>query len=399
LNLFVVDEALRAVLRVDPTSGDRSIVSDDDVGSGVPLDRPVAIALHTGNTLVVVDQILDAVLSVDINTGNRRIVSGCPTVTDPCPVALIGSGLDFINPVAIASVNPTSLLVIDFGDGRRELVQVDVVTGNRRVVSSPTVGSGPAFIDPLGLAVSAVGEVFVIDQILDAIVGVDLLTGARSIVSGCSESADPCPAPVGIGPDFLDLRSIASEANGSLVVTDVELGAVLRVDTGTGNRTIISDTSTGQGPIWFNPVGIAVESSGMILVADSSYRAVFRVDPVSGNRSILSKPIRFIVSPPEGVYISGQNFDLTLIVDGIGTISDLSVMLDLNDVTGQFTSCSQEISLRDGGMALQCPAANSVFNLQPGRHLFSASLLFLSGDGTQRRISSGTVRFDILAIQ
>jgi hypothetical protein len=397
-NLFVVDTAPAAVLRVDPFSGDRSIVADDDVGSGVPLSRPVAIALHTGNQLVIVDQFLDAVLRVDPNTGNRQIVSGCPTSTDPCPLSLIGSGPDFANPVAIASANPTSLLVIDFGDGRRDLVQVDVATGNRTIVASPTVGSGPALIDPLGLAVNAVGEAFVVDQILDAVVGVNLLTRARSIVSGCPVSDDPCPVPVGSGPDFLDLRSIAAEANDSLVVTDAELGAVVRVDTGTGNRTIVSDSSTGQGPIWFSPVGITVESSGMILVADSGRRAVFRVDPISGNRSILSKQIRLIVSPPEGIYTSGQNFDLALIVDGIGTISDLSVMLDLNDVTAQFTSCSQEISLSDGGTALQCPNANAVFNLQPGRHLFSANLLLSVGGMSPRELSAGVI-FDILATQ
>jgi hypothetical protein len=369
------------------------------MGSGVPFGRPVGLAFLTGNEVFIVDRDLDAVLSIDPNTGNRRLVSGCAQVPDPCPIPLIGGGLGFVNPVGIAILNPTSLLVTDIGTGSNALVQVDMVTGNRTVISSATVGSGPAFIEPLSVVVSALGEVFVIDEALDAVVEVDPLTGARSIISGCTEGADPCPtAVIGSGPAFLRPISIASEASGTLVVTDVELGAVLRVNTATGNRTLVSDTSTGQGPIWFNPVGIAVESSGMILVADASRKSVFRVDPVSGNRSVVSKQIDVIVSPSDSVYTSGQNFDLALIVDGAGTISDLSVILDDNDVTAQFTSCSSEVSLRDGGMALQCPDANAVFNLQPGRHLLRF-LLFLSVNGTPPREFNQPVRIDILATQ
>jgi hypothetical protein len=278
-------------------------------------------------------------------------------------------------------------------------MQVNRVTGNRTIISSPTVGSGPAFLTPLGVTVSALGDVFVVDEALDAVVGVDPITGARQIVSGCPEGDDPCPVPlVGSGTAFLRPISIASEAPGSLVVTDVEFGAVVRINSETGDRTIVSDASTGLGPVFFNPVGMAVDSNGMIFVADASRRAVFRVDPISGDRSIVSKQISLILSPPNGVYTSGQNFDLTLIIDGVGTMSDLSMLLDGNNVTGQFTSCSEEISLSDGGTALQCPNANAVFNLQPGRHLFRADLL-LSVDGTAPRALSAEVTLDILATQ
>jgi hypothetical protein len=400
LNLFVVDENLDAVVQVDSVSGNRSIVSDNNMGgSGILFSRPVGITLQNGSEAFVVDRNLDAVLSVDLNTGNRQLVSGCSIVTNPCPVPLIGSGLGFGDPVSIVSENATSLLVTDIEDGHNALVRVNMVTGSRTIVSSPTVGRGPALLTPIGVTSSASGEIYVIDEALDAVVGVDPVTGARQIVSGCPDPAgdDPCPVPlVGSGTAFLRPVSIAPEANNSLVVTDLELGAVVRIDIATGNRAIISDTNTGQGEAFFNPVGIAVDSSGMIFVVDASRRAVFRVDPVSGDRTLVSKQTRLTLSPPDGVYTSGQNFDFAVVIDGVGAVSNLSMTLDGNDVTGQFMSCQTEMVLSDGGTVLLCPDANLVFNLQPGRRLFRVGL---SLDGVSPTRLSGAVMLDILATQ
>jgi glucose/arabinose dehydrogenase len=68
---------------------------------------------------------------------------------------------------------------------------------------------------------------------------VDQVSGDRTIISG---------AGIGSGPAFVRPRGIAVEADGSLVVTDPDLVAVVRVDPVTGDRTIISDANTGSGP-------------------------------------------------------------------------------------------------------------------------------------------------------
>jgi len=55
-------------------------------------------------------------------------------------------------------------------------------------------------------------------------------------------------ASIGSGPGFVSPRGIAVEADGSLVVVDIGLEAVVRVDQVSGDRTIISDASIGSGP-------------------------------------------------------------------------------------------------------------------------------------------------------
>ncbi len=51
---------------------------------------------------------------------------------------------------------------------------------------------------------------------------------------------------IGNGPGFESPRGIAEEADGSLVVVDTGLDAVLRVDPISGDRVIVSTTGSGQ---------------------------------------------------------------------------------------------------------------------------------------------------------
>ena len=317
-SLVVVDAILDAVVRVDPTTGDRTIISRgidpndvyDMVGSGPAFAAPSGIAVEADGSLVVVDSNLRAVVRVDLTTdnmGNRTIISGI----DPNGVYdMVGSGPAFVAPFGIAVEADGSLVVVDFG--LDAVVRVDLTTdnmGNRTIISGidpngvyDMVGSGTAFGLPSGIAVEADGSLVVVDGILDAVVRVDLTTdnmGNRTIISRGIDPNDVYDM-VGMGPAFMDPRGIAVEPDGSLVVVDRVLDAVVRVDLTTdnmGNRTIISkriDTGdeidmnmVGMGPAFMNPSGIAVEPDGSLVVVDSVLKAVVRVNK-DGDRTIIS---------------------------------------------------------------------------------------------------------------
>ena len=66
-------------------------------------------------------------------------------------------------------------------------------------------------------------------------------------IGGCNNSGGDSDS-IGSGPGFVTPFGIAIEADGSLVVTDPDLEAVVRVDPISGDRTIISDANTGSGP-------------------------------------------------------------------------------------------------------------------------------------------------------
>ncbi len=399
-SMYVVEELDDIVLQIDPTTGNRTVLSNDFTGTGIIMRRVVAITSHGGGSLLVGDRDLDAIIEVNPLTGNRRLVSGCPEVRDPCPAVLVGNGAPLLNPIALSVAADGSLLVVDVGDQSSALIQINLATGDRTPIASSIVGLGPQLLEPVGVTTTEAGESFVLDQALDAIVQIDLATMQRTVTSGCRQAPDPCPPTslVGRGPEFVRPTSIAASGQRTLLVADADLGAVISVNTNSGTRNVLSDVNRGNGPVFLNPVGIAVESSGDIVVLDASRKAIIRVDRRSGNRTIASKLTDLIISPPSGNYTVGQDFDLSVFIDGPGDISDLSMTLNRDDVTNQIQSCGDQVPLSGGGVVIRCPNVTSVLNLPPGRHRFEVSFTLTPEDLPSRMIERAAT-WDIHATQ
>jgi streptogramin lyase len=198
--LMVVDVLLGAVLRIDPGSGARTAVSGcvdsvgcaDPMGSGPVFRSPQALAVEADGRLVVVDDGRAAVVRVDPATGDRTVVSDAST----------GSGLPFAFPIGIAVEATGALVVTDFGF--RTVVQVDPATGNRTLVSGRGRGGGP-LSHPRGILVEADGTLVVVDNALRAVLRVDPATGDRSIMSDTSTGSGPSfVGPVAITVDAND---------------------------------------------------------------------------------------------------------------------------------------------------------------------------------------------------
>ncbi|TET44360.1 MAG: hypothetical protein E3J66_00930, partial [Dehalococcoidia bacterium] len=120
-----------------------------------------------------------------------------------------------------------------------------------------------------------------------------LLLSTLFLAFACSVPTGEEEASVGSGPGFKAPLGIAVEADDGLVVTDIDLKAVLRADPTSGDRTIVSDNSTGSGPSFKAPWDIAVEADGSLVVVDcgiDALNAVVRVAPVSGDRTNVSDP-------------------------------------------------------------------------------------------------------------
>jgi hypothetical protein len=166
--------------------------------------------------------------------------------------------------------------------GLDAVVRVDPVTGDRTIVSDASTGIGPTFEHFGGIAVEGSGDLLVVDNTLDVIIRIDPITGDRTIISGSG---------TGSGPEFENPFGIAIEASGDLVVADGGLfgsvDGVFRVDPVTGNRTIISDGTTGTGPLFEAPSTIAVEPTGDLLIADLQSTDVYRVDASTGDRTFI----------------------------------------------------------------------------------------------------------------
>jgi outer membrane protein assembly factor BamB len=164
--------------------------------------------------------------------------------------------------------------------GRVEQIfeSIDLVTFTPTSIPLATAGGGPGFLSPQGIAIEADGALVVGD--FDAVFRVNPSTGERTIIT------DPS---MGSGPSLSNFRRLAVTASGALVVPDIALNAVLRVDPTTGERRLISGNSVGRGPAFGGPHGIAVQADGTLVVTDFLLNAIIRVDPVTGDRVIVSR--------------------------------------------------------------------------------------------------------------
>ena len=197
-----------ALVSVNPTTGNRTTLSGcaDDacssiVGSGRNFQGAGSVLRNSSGDLFVVDrpQLLSpgpaAVFKVDSANGNRTVLSGC---IDAACTSIAGAGLQLSNPSG-GSIQADGSLVVAVG-APNAVLRIDPVTGNRTVVSgcadvscSIVVGTGPAFGFPVWAEVAGNGEILVSNGPTGGVFRVNPATGTRTVLSSNS---------VGTGPAF-----------------------------------------------------------------------------------------------------------------------------------------------------------------------------------------------------
>lgn len=268
------------LMRVDPISGDREIIANSASSQAPPLDLAGGnIALAPNDDLLYLDSIGTRILRVEPSSGDRAIV----TLRTNLPI--VGDGPRFQGPNYLQAEANGQILVTD----TRALYRVDPLTGNRSILSGLGVGDGPSIDNnPSGIAVAGDGRIFVGHFYNFAIYQVDPLFGDRAIVS--DNSGDH-----GAGPQLGYVFDIALNSQGQLFATgfdgaDLTAGIIYRVDASTGDRTVISSAAVGSGPQLsaLDSRGLAIDADDSLLVADGGKSQLFRVNPVTGERTILS---------------------------------------------------------------------------------------------------------------
>jgi hypothetical protein len=281
---------------IDPATGNRSILSDNAHGTGMPFSQPLGVSVTANGDLLVTDMGFPSgpmpvsvdgltpppppptparVYLVDPSTGNRTVLSQDSMTDTIPPYAAIGSGTMFNGPVIARQVGNQILMTDSSVGAGSSLMTIDPSTGNRAVISGRLL--------PGGLQVSG-STAFVADE-FEGLLSVDLATGNRTIISGKS---------AGSGPAFNTAADVATYGGQLLVsggnTTDFSTFGIYRIDPTTGNRTMVSTSTVGTGPI--DPGGtllLAVEPGGTILASTlNSSLGLLAVDPTTGNRTILS---------------------------------------------------------------------------------------------------------------
>ena len=207
------------------------------------------------------------------------------------------------DPTDMAFLSNGDIVVTDdsFTIGRPDVVEVNPSTGVRTLISGNGRGSGPALVMPATVAVEASGYILVTDVAAGTgnqrVLQIDPATGNRIVLTG---------AVVGSGP-AVTVAAVGLE-NGVIYVTDVVGNQIMSVDPATGARTLVSGPGRGTGPGFVSPISVTSDSPDSIVVLDMDHSAgtglgrgaLIRVNLANGNRTLLSDD-----ATPSG----GQQFD------------------------------------------------------------------------------------------
>ena len=343
--LFVSDDGRNAVVSVDRVTGDRAVISSASVGAGPVISSYRAMDLDASRNRLLLAQTRD-VVSIDLATGARAVMSpgdvepdsisrtfsslstgttsGIAYLSDTFSNAVvrlnllngqrdsvsssglggsaatthpvIGSGprLEFPNEVVFdETANRVFVIEEEFAD---PLIEIDLDTGDRAMLSDGSVGDGVNFRRPGGISLDAANRIaYIVDSVADTLVAVDLESGDRQLLAGDTNgrgTIDTAPLGVAHGPD-----------SGEILVADFTLNSLYAVDPLTGLERVISDATVGSGPLLENPDDTELAPDGDVAyVIDSLADAVFAVDLATGARQIVS-----LIGSPKGLDLDADN--------------------------------------------------------------------------------------------
>ena len=273
-DLYCLDGGPDGLVRINTTTWNRTSIYDTSIGTGLNVFFSNALALNSSGTVAYIaetDLLNDALFSVDLTTGNRTIISKYSTG--------VGTGSSLLDPSRIIIDAAGTAAYLMSGWISRYIVQVDLATGNRTVVSSNSVGTGSTISSPNHFTLNPAETTAYITGLFGAVYAIDLATGNRSVVSDGS---------TGTGASFAFPSHIGvNSANTKLYVANGSPVSIIEVDIATGNRTTLSGPSNGTGQDFSEISSMTLNAARTLAyVVDLDAEVILEVDLVTGNRTV-----------------------------------------------------------------------------------------------------------------
>ncbi|AWF82661.1 hypothetical protein BTJ40_18620 [Microbulbifer sp. A4B17] len=233
------------IMSVDISTGDRTEISSNHVGTGPSYIWDYVSYNHSSNRLLAVSDDDDAIaMEIDLQNGNRTIVTDFDSNAFP---------LKDVRPSTIVSDDSGRYAYIFDESSPHRLIKVDIESGEPQVISGSGVGEGPAFFGLVkAMELDATNNRMVLLQ-HTGLISVDLDTGDREII--CDDSLGDPPFfdyPSGLALDL---------ANNRAFVSDRGTGGIWQVDLATGDKSTLAATVHG-GNRKQTPTGIALDTIG-----------------------------------------------------------------------------------------------------------------------------------------
>jgi len=275
-DIVVTDFDTSALIKVDPLTGDQELIAQ-----GGNLDRPAGLTMDSAGQLIVADigsASLGKLIKVDPITGDQTVIVSTHSLVEPVIDAngdyLVTANAPGYSAYGVKRITPLGdetwlssngylespegicfgvdghLLVADPSSGvlgpEDDILHINRTSGVQSVISANNL-----FMDPVDVAVEDADHIFVLDDLLNALLRVVVSNGSQSIVSSGNLISNP--------------NTMAVEASGMVLITDHANG-LLRIDPSDGSQSVLSSGGYFSVPQGLYVVVPEPAATGLIMI-------------------------------------------------------------------------------------------------------------------------------------
>ena len=333
-------------------------------GEGAVLDTPQFVVVAPNGLVYYIEALasgtLNQVIAVSPTNHHRTAVTSTP----------------FTAPTGMAWDYTTGMLIVsDAGSSptTAALFSVNPSSGAETVITSSTVGSGPAINTPRFPAVGPTGAIYYIEATLgssDQVIFVNAANGNRTTLASSQLNA-----PTGMSWDFATGLLVVSVAGTSNLNS-----GIMSVNPSNGNSIFITgDSISGEGANIDTPESATATSPGVI------YYYELVASPTANNVIQVSGMIRGVLSGSDGPVGAGTAFVA------------LTSVAAIPDVATHFSVSAPGSAVAGGAITVTVTALDNNNNVATG---YAGSVHFTSSDGVANLpgnsiLTSGTGTFSV----
>ena len=291
-NLFVADQKNHTIRRLRVATAEATTLAgspgasgaSDGVGAAARFNVPTGVASDRKGNLFVADTESSTIRKIVVDTATVTTLAGAPGVSDYKDGK--GSEARFKRPTSLAYDGAGNLFVVD--ETVQNIRKVDIVTGVVTTFAgsalSPTSSDGARlsilFERPTGLASDGAGNLFVADEGEGTIHKCELATGAGATLAGSAGNRGFVDGK-GAAARFTGLADMVTDSAGNLYISDYPNHAIRKLVIATGTVTTPVGSPGGLGvmlgplPAQLNtPAGLVFEPGAGLFIADAEEDAI-----------------------------------------------------------------------------------------------------------------------------
>jgi sugar lactone lactonase YvrE len=276
-NVYVADVVNQKIRKITPAgvvttfAGSGASGSTDATGTAASFGDPYGIAVDASGNVYVADQSNHKIRKItSAGVVTTFAGSGSQGSTDGT-----GTAASFNYPLGVAVDAVGNVYVADRGNNKiRKITPAGTVTtlaGNGVQGSTDATGTAASFYYPYGVAVDAGGNVYVADQSNHKI---RKITPAGVVTTLAGSGSQGSTDAMGTAASFIYPLGVAVDAGGNVYVADGGNHKIRKITpTGTvttfaGSGSIGSTDGTGTAASFYYPTGVAIGTGGNMYVAD-----------------------------------------------------------------------------------------------------------------------------------